>query len=73
MVSRTKLQYCKIILATSMVWFLLDVFLLMYYTDCAANGPECNKNKLDIPGQGGSAPKANEGGGFLNKLIPKGN
>ncbi|CAC5397411.1 GALNT [Mytilus coruscus] len=38
MISNRKLQYCKIILATSLVWFLIDVILLMYYTDCAAMG-----------------------------------
>ena len=50
MVSRLRLQYCKIIIATSLVWFLLDVFLLMYFTDCAVHTPNCDgkhEEKLD--------------------------
>ncbi|XP_033640082.1 polypeptide N-acetylgalactosaminyltransferase 1-like [Asterias rubens] len=30
-----RLMYCKVILATSMVWFMLDVALIMYYSDCS--------------------------------------
>ena len=30
-----RLMYCKVILATSMVWFMLDVALIMYYIDCS--------------------------------------
>lgn len=73
MVSRLKLQYCKIILATSMVWFMLDVFLLMYYTDCT-NPSECKRNGLDVnPAEGDGnpgrtdPPKKDEGG-FLKRL-----
>lgn len=63
MVSRLRLQYCKIILATSLVWFLLDVFLLMYYTDCANTAPDCSKDKDKKP---------SGGGGLLQKILPKG-
>ena len=65
MVSRLKLQYCKIILATSLVWFLLDVFLLMYFTDCANSNPDCSKDIVKKSGGGG--------GGLLQKILPKGN
>jgi hypothetical protein len=33
------MQTCKIILATSLIWFLVDVVVLIYYTDC--RGPGC--------------------------------
>jgi hypothetical protein len=71
MVSRTRLHYCKIILATSLVWFLLDVFILMYFTDCAANSANtnCKEHRQESkrgPDSGGG------GGGFLGKLLPKG-
>ena len=35
---RIRMQTCKIILATSLIWFLIDVVLLLYYTDCGGNG-----------------------------------
>ncbi|XP_048754364.2 polypeptide N-acetylgalactosaminyltransferase 13-like isoform X2 [Ostrea edulis] len=69
MVSRTRLHYCKIILATSLVWFLLDVFILMYFTDCAANSgnTNCNEHREESRRHQDSG-----GGGFLGKLLPKG-
>ncbi|XP_006825192.1 polypeptide N-acetylgalactosaminyltransferase 13-like [Saccoglossus kowalevskii] len=38
-----RFMYCKVVLATSMVWFMFDVVLLLYYSDCnsLANKP-CN-------------------------------
>lgn len=32
---RIRLQTCKIILATSLIWFLIDIVVLLYYTDGA--------------------------------------
>lgn len=68
MVSRVRLHYCKIILATSLVWFLLDVFILMYFTDCAANSvnTNCKQNHHE------ESKKQQDSGGFLEKLLPKG-
>lgn len=68
MVSRVRLHYCKIILATSLVWFLLDVFILMYFTDCAANSvnTNCKQDHQEGP------KKQQDSGGFLEKLLPKG-
>ncbi|XP_052258253.1 polypeptide N-acetylgalactosaminyltransferase 13-like isoform X1 [Dreissena polymorpha] len=66
MVSRLKLQYCKIILATSLVWFLLDVVLLMYYTDCATHASvDCqNTNNNEKP-----VKKSEES--LLQRILPK--
>lgn len=68
MVSRVRLHYCKIILATSLVWFLLDVFILMYFTDCAANSinTNCKQDHHE------ESKKQQDSGGFLEKLLPKG-
>lgn len=32
------MQTCKIILATSLIWFLVDVVVLLYYTDGGSGG-----------------------------------
>ncbi|XP_059146654.1 polypeptide N-acetylgalactosaminyltransferase 13-like isoform X2 [Physella acuta] len=63
---RMRFQYCKVIIATSMVWIMLDVFVLMYFTDCT-NGPRCSPPEGD--------PKAlpdKSKPGFLEKIFPKG-
>ncbi|XP_019635133.1 PREDICTED: polypeptide N-acetylgalactosaminyltransferase 13-like isoform X2 [Branchiostoma belcheri] len=41
-----RLAYCKVIVATSMVWFMLDVMLILYYSECDT---QCEKGK---PGPG---------------------
>jgi len=63
MVSRLRLQYCKIILATSLVWFLLDVVLLMYYTDCATTAAAgCDTDRA----------KDKRQDSLLDRILPKG-
>uniref|UniRef100_A0A4W2IMI9 Polypeptide N-acetylgalactosaminyltransferase 1 n=1 Tax=Bos indicus x Bos taurus TaxID=30522 RepID=A0A4W2IMI9_BOBOX len=29
-----KFAYCKVVLATSLIWVLLDMFLLLYFSEC---------------------------------------
>ncbi|XP_071477681.1 polypeptide N-acetylgalactosaminyltransferase 13-like [Diadema antillarum] len=41
-----RLVYCKVVLATSMVWFLLDVMLIMFYSECN-NDSRCGNQPLD--------------------------
>lgn len=36
-ISRRNFQICRVIIATSLVWFMIDVFLLMYFTDCSSS------------------------------------
>ena len=72
MVSRLKLQYCKIIIATSMVWFLLDVFLLMYYTDCSMNSQPCDKGGGKVNQGPADTIVKKDQPGLLQRLLPKG-
>ncbi|XP_021004562.1 polypeptide N-acetylgalactosaminyltransferase 13 [Parasteatoda tepidariorum] len=37
---KLRLYTCKIVLATSLVWFICGVLLLMYYTDCIGDNSE---------------------------------
>ena len=55
------------IIATSMVWMMLDVFVLMYFTDCT-NGPRCGPQDVGVVKQ--EAQKVNPG--FFQKILPKG-
>lgn len=36
--TKVRLHTCKVILATSLVWFLVDVVVLTFYSDCAGWG-----------------------------------
>lgn len=47
-IMRFRTQTCKIILATSLIWFFVDVILLIYYTDCAGSG--CSGAKGEAKG-----------------------
>ena len=39
--TRLKVHTFKVIVITSLVWFLLDAIVLMYYTDCLGRGWNC--------------------------------
>lgn len=40
---------CRIILITSLVWLLIDIILIMHYSDCIGNGWSCRKsNEYDV-------------------------
>lgn len=58
--SRLRMHTCKIVLVTSLVWFVLDVAVIMYYSDCSSGtgGWGCSDKK----NQDGSA---RVGGGLL--------
>ncbi|XP_071102414.1 polypeptide N-acetylgalactosaminyltransferase 13-like isoform X1 [Haliotis cracherodii] len=69
---RLKFQYCKVIIATSMVWVMLDVFLLMYFTDCTTmSSANCNNNN-NVRIDHNDGPKQQKQEGFLNRILPKG-
>ena len=35
--TRAKLNYCRIVLITSLFWVFVDAFIILYFTDCGAN------------------------------------
>lgn len=40
---------CRIIIITSLVWLLIDIILIMHYSDCIGNGWSCKKsNEYDV-------------------------
>ncbi|KAK6166787.1 hypothetical protein SNE40_023409 [Patella caerulea] len=67
---RLKFQYCKVIIATSMVWVMVDMFLLMYFTDCSAmSSADCQRKAKE---ENGNPQPPKESVGFLEKIIPQG-
>ncbi|XP_059676337.1 polypeptide N-acetylgalactosaminyltransferase 13 isoform X4 [Gavia stellata] len=64
--------YCKVVLATSLMWVLVDVFLLLYFSEC--NKCDDKKERSLPSGDGPSVISRNqEGPGEMGKavLIPK--
>jgi hypothetical protein len=70
----------RVVIVTSLVWFLLDVFLLMYFTDCTAPTSQsegCSPAGTGLPGNahvtnmlgiGSTGPVR----GFFDRIIPDG-
>uniref|UniRef100_A0A8D0UWN0 Polypeptide N-acetylgalactosaminyltransferase 13 n=1 Tax=Sus scrofa TaxID=9823 RepID=A0A8D0UWN0_PIG len=48
--------YCKVVLATSLMWVLVDVFLLLYFSEC--NKCDDKKERSLLPALRGKCLKA---------------
>lgn len=47
-----KFAYCKVVLATSLVWVMLDMFILLYFSECN----KCDdKKERGLPGKDGES------------------
>ena len=47
--SKIRIHTCQVILLTSLVWFLVDVMVLMFYSDCmGGTGWGCTENKQSL-------------------------
>ncbi|XP_048455299.1 polypeptide N-acetylgalactosaminyltransferase 13 isoform X1 [Rhincodon typus] len=66
-----RLAWCKVVLATSLVWVLLDVFLLLYFSEC--NKCDDKKDRSLLPALRAVISRAQEGPGEMGKavLIPR--
>uniref|UniRef100_A0A6A7FXF7 Polypeptide N-acetylgalactosaminyltransferase n=3 Tax=Hirondellea gigas TaxID=1518452 RepID=A0A6A7FXF7_9CRUS len=64
--SRLRMHTCKIVLVTSLIWFVFDVVVIMYYSDCStgSGGWGCSTG---VPGAGRNRDdnSAQVGGGLL--------
>ncbi|XP_070566257.1 polypeptide N-acetylgalactosaminyltransferase 1-like [Ptychodera flava] len=59
-----RFMYCKVVLATSMVWFLFDVMLLLYYSECSSLSTRSNCNDENggpLPGAPKNSKKDSNG------------
>uniref|UniRef100_M4AFK1 Polypeptide N-acetylgalactosaminyltransferase n=2 Tax=Xiphophorus TaxID=8082 RepID=M4AFK1_XIPMA len=67
-----RFAYCKVVLATSLVWVMLDMFILLYFSECN----KCDdKKERGLPGRddGLSRPRDGPGEGGKPVVIPKEN
>uniref|UniRef100_A0A674NYV8 Polypeptide N-acetylgalactosaminyltransferase n=1 Tax=Takifugu rubripes TaxID=31033 RepID=A0A674NYV8_TAKRU len=63
--------YCKVVLTTSLVWVLVDVFLLLYFSEC--NKCDDKKDGSLLPALRAVISRRHEGPGEMGKavVIPK--
>ncbi|XP_005390876.1 PREDICTED: polypeptide N-acetylgalactosaminyltransferase 13 isoform X1 [Chinchilla lanigera] len=63
--------YCKVVLATSLMWVLVDVFLLLYFSEC--NKCDDKQERSLLPALRAVISRNQEGPGEMGKavLIPK--
>ncbi|KAF0045368.1 hypothetical protein F2P81_001897 [Scophthalmus maximus] len=67
-----RFAYCKVVLATSLVWVMLDMFILLYFSECN----KCdNKKERGLPGRDEALTRPRDGPGEGGKpvVIPKEN
>ncbi|KAG8139673.1 hypothetical protein E2320_002418, partial [Naja naja] len=61
-----KFAYCKVVLATSLVWVLLDMFMLLYFSECN----KCDEKKeRGLPPGNELVQKPHEGPGEMGKPV----
>ncbi|XP_029559238.1 polypeptide N-acetylgalactosaminyltransferase 13 isoform X2 [Salmo trutta] len=59
--------YCKVVLTTSLVWVLVDVFLLLYFSEC--NKCDDRKDRSMLPALRAVISRTHEGPGEMGKAV----
>ncbi|XP_052365129.1 polypeptide N-acetylgalactosaminyltransferase 1-like [Oncorhynchus masou masou] len=61
-----RFAYCKVVLATSLVWVMLDMFILLYFSECN----KCDdKRERGLPGRDDTVLRPREGPGEGGKPV----
>lgn len=69
--TKVRIHTCKIILITSLVWILVDVALLAFYSDCLGGGGwKCKENENSAAGS--AAALHSDGGSILSNSKGRG-
>ncbi|XP_034244463.1 polypeptide N-acetylgalactosaminyltransferase 5 isoform X1 [Thrips palmi] len=70
--TKVRIHTCKIILITSLVWILVDVALLAFYSDCLGGGGwKCKDNEINAAAGSASALHS-DGGAILSNSKGRG-
>ncbi|XP_063586078.1 polypeptide N-acetylgalactosaminyltransferase 5-like isoform X1 [Penaeus indicus] len=65
--SRLRVHTCKIVLVTSLVWFVMDVAVIMYYSDCSTgSGWGCGRSDAQDRESRADHHRTNKGRGIRN-------
>ncbi|XP_052474410.1 polypeptide N-acetylgalactosaminyltransferase 1-like [Carassius gibelio] len=61
-----KFAYCKVVLATSLVWVMIDMFILLYFSECN----KCDEKKeRGLPGREIVVQRPHDGPGEMGKPV----
>uniref|UniRef100_A0A672R4J1 Polypeptide N-acetylgalactosaminyltransferase n=1 Tax=Sinocyclocheilus grahami TaxID=75366 RepID=A0A672R4J1_SINGR len=61
-----KFAYCKVVLATSLVWVMVDMFILLYFSECN----KCDdKKERGLPGRDTVVQRPHDGPGEMGKPV----
>jgi len=70
---RLRIHYCRLIVATSAVWFIVDVILFVYFTDCLLPTERCLQQQQQQEEAGASSLSVTgQPRGFFGRLLPGG-
>ena len=67
---RLRMHYCRLIVATSAVWFVVDIMLFVYFTDCLLPTEKCvqrQQQSVTSSLSGSKQPRS-----FFGRLLPGG-
>jgi len=68
---RLRIHYCRLIVATSAVWFIVDIILFVYFTDCLLPTERCLQQQQQEAGTS-SFSVTRQPHGFFRRLLPGG-
>ena len=67
---RLRIHYCRLIVATSAVWFVVDVILFVYFTDCLLPTERCLQQQQQQPAVTAALPAISQPRSFFGRLLP---
>jgi len=68
---RVRIHYCWLVVVTSAVWFVIDIVLFVYFTDCLLPSDRCTQQQQQYAPTAavtGSQPQHS----FFGRLLPGG-
>jgi len=67
---RLRIHYCRLIVATSAVWFVVDIVLFVYFTDCLLPTERCIQQQQQAVTS--SLTASRQPRNFFGRLLPGG-
>jgi len=66
--ARLRIHYCWLVVVTSAVWFVVDIVLFLYFTDCLLPSDRCTQHQQQASTASvtGSPPQRS----FFGRLLP---
>jgi len=69
---RLRINYCRLVVATSAVWFIVDILLFVYFTDCLLPTEKCAERQQQQQSVTASLSASRQPRSFFGRLLPSG-